>query len=242
MIIKKISVDKLKPNPKNPRHINKVKYNKLIKSIKEFPKMLRIRPIVVDENYIVLGGNMRLKALKELNIKETYYLQESDLKENEKKEFIIKDNVGYGDWEWLTLTDNWDINKLDEWGVKVPTIKNTELLSNLKYEPIYYEPKIEPNINLEDCINLNKYNSKIDALNEYKLTKKQKEILKIFAYRFIKIDFESVANYYYFNANNEEKKALERLRMVLTDNGINGFSDDDLIKILGFTDVDFNKR
>ena len=184
MNIKKIKVNKLKPNPDNPRYINKDKYNKLKKSIKEFPKMLRMRPIIVDENYVVLGGNMRLKALKELGIEETYYLQESDLKEKEKEEFIIKDNVGYGDWAWIILTDKWDVKKLDDWGVKVPTIKNTELLSGLKYEPLYYEPKNEPNISLKDCINFTKYEKKIEALNEYSLTEEQKEILKIFANRF----------------------------------------------------------
>ena len=96
----KIQVSKLKTNPNNPRTINKSKFERLKKSISEFPKMLEIRPIVVDEKFIVLGGNMRLQALKELGITETYYIQEKDLTPKEKKQFIIKDNASFGDWDW----------------------------------------------------------------------------------------------------------------------------------------------
>ena len=136
------------------------------------------------------------------------------------------------------LANEWDIQDLEDWGVNVPTVKNTELLSKLEYKSMYYEPEQIPNITLKDCINLKKYNEKIKSLDEYNLTKEQKEVLKFFAYRFIKIDFESVANYYEYNANEEEKKAIERLRLVLVDNGIGGFVEDDLLKILAFTDDD----
>ena len=122
--------------------------------------------------------------------------------------------------------------------MNVPTIKNTELLSSLEYDPVYYEPKKKPKINLNDCIDISKCTEKIDALNLFDLTDEQKEILKVFAYRFIKIDFENVANYYEYNATEEEKKAIERLRLVLTDNGVNGFVEDDLIKIMGITNLD----
>ena len=83
---------------------------------------------------------------------------------------------------------------------------------------------------------MEKFEAKVKALDEYDLTKKQKEILKIFTYRFIKIDFESVANYYSFNASEEEKKAIERLRLVLTDNGVNGFIEDDLLRVYKMTE------
>jgi len=239
MKVEKKEINKLKPNPDNPRTISKDKFKKLVKSIKEFPEMLKIRPIVVDENFIVLGGNMRLQALKKLGIKETHYIQEKDLTPEQKEQFIIKDNVGFGEWDWDMLANEWDVSKLDDWAVNVPTIKNTELLSELKYDPLYYEPEEQPNMKLSDCINLNKYNDKIKALDEYNLTKEQKEVLKMFTYRFIKIDFESVANYYYFNASAEEQKAIERLRLVLTDNGQNGFIEDDLLRILSFTEDNF---
>lgn len=240
MKIEKIKISKLKSNPSNPRTINKDNFKKLKNSIKEFPEMLKLRPIVVDENYIVLGGNMRLEALRDLSIKEVYCVQEKTLTEEQKNQFIIKDNVGYGDWNFDILANEWEIENLEEWGVNVPSVKNTELLSNLKYEPLYYEPKEFPNIELESCVDLEKFNKKLEALDEYNLTLEQKRVLKLFAYRFIKIDFESVANYYFFNASDEEKKAIERLRLVLTDNGINGFIEDDLIKILSFTEEGIN--
>ena len=93
---KKIEISKLKLNPNNPRTINKSKFERLKKSITEFPKMLELRPIVVDEGFIVLGGNMRLQALKELGIKETFYIQKHDLTPKEKKQFVIKDNASFG--------------------------------------------------------------------------------------------------------------------------------------------------
>jgi len=89
----KIRVSDLKENPNNPRFIKDDKFKKLVKSIKEFPEMLKLRPIVIDENNMVLGGNMRLKALKELKIGETYFVKAEDLTEDQKKEFVIKDNV-----------------------------------------------------------------------------------------------------------------------------------------------------
>ena len=131
---------------------------------------------------------------------------------------------------------NTSISILTNWGVEIPQKKNTEILSDLVYDPMYYEPVETPDIKLDDCLDLEKFNAKIKALDEYDLSKKQKDTLKMFAYRFIKIDFESVANYYQFNATEEEKKALERLRLVLTDNGVNGFIQDDLLRIYKMTD------
>jgi hypothetical protein len=233
-----VKIIKVKGNPNNPRIIKNDKFKKLVKSIQEFPEMLKLRPIVVDENMIVLGGNMRLKASKDAGLKEVWIEVAEGLTEEQKKEFIVKDNVGFGEWEWDMLANEWEVEDLENWGLNVPTIKNTELLSSLEYDPVYYEPKKKPKINLNDCIDISKCTEKIDALNLFDLTDEQKEILKVFAYRFIKIDFENVANYYEYNATEEEKKAIERLRLVLTDNGVNGFVEDDLIKIMGITNLD----
>ena len=233
-----VKISKVKGNPSNPRIIKNDKFKKLVKSIQEFPEMLKLRPIVVDEDFMVLGGNMRLKASKEAGLKEVWIEIAEGLSEDQQKEFIVKDNVGFGEWDWDVLANEWNVLELMDWGVNVPTIKNTELLSKLEYKSMYYEPEETPNIKLEDCINLKKYNEKVKALDEFDLTKEQKDVLKIFAYRFIKIDFESVANYYEFNAGDEEKKAIERLRLILVDNGISGFVEDDLLKILAFTNDD----
>ena len=234
----KLEINKLKTNKHNPRIIKDQKFKKLVQSIKEFPKMLELRPIVVDEDMIILGGNMRHKASMEAGLKKVDIKIAKGLTKEQKQEFIIKDNVGFGEWDWDILANEWNVLELMDWGVNVPTVKNTELLSKLEYKSMYYEPEKTPNIKLIDCLNLKKYNEKIKSLDEYDITKEQKQILKLFAYRFIKIDFESVANYYEFNASEEEKKAIERLRLVLVDNGVNGFIEDDLLKILAFTDDD----
>lgn len=116
----KVKIEDLKPNPNNPRIITDDKFKKLVKSIKEFPWMLELRPIVVNEDLMVLGGNMRLKALKEAGIKEVPVIVSDELTEEQQKEFIIKDNIGYGDWDWSVLEEQYDDNVLLDWGVELP--------------------------------------------------------------------------------------------------------------------------
>ena len=115
----------IKINPSNPRHINKDKIEKLKKSIKDFEKMLEIRPIVIDENNMTLGGNMRVLALREMGYKEIpdkWIRKETNLTEAEKKEFIIKDNISFGDWDWDMLANEWDDIELEEWGLHLVDI------------------------------------------------------------------------------------------------------------------------
>jgi hypothetical protein len=105
MEVLKVKISDVKTNPKNPRLIKDEKFKKLVKSIIEFPQMLELRPIVVDENNIVLGGNMRLKACKEVGLKEVFIVRANDLTEQQKDEFIVKDNVGFGEWDWDMLAN-----------------------------------------------------------------------------------------------------------------------------------------
>jgi hypothetical protein len=130
MKIEKVKLSEIKPNPKNPRLIKDDKFKKLVKSIKDFPQMLEIRPIVVDENNIILGGNMRFKALKEAGYSEVSIIRANDLTEDQKDEFIVKDNVGFGEWDWDILANEWDENKLNDWGLDLPidleSIKETK--------------------------------------------------------------------------------------------------------------------
>ena len=117
--VKLISINKIFLNKDNPRIIKDEKFAKLVKSIKEFPKMLEIRPIVVNDDMIVLGGNMRLKACKEAGLKEVPVIKASELTEEEQRRFIIADNVGYGEWDWEMLANNWEAEQLKEWGLDV---------------------------------------------------------------------------------------------------------------------------
>lgn len=115
-----VKVSLLKPNPNNPRLIKDDKFHKLVNSIKEFPEMMQIRPIVVNEDMIILGGNMRFKAAKEAGLKEIPIIKVSGLSEEKQREFIIKDNVSGGEWDWNDLANNWDAGQLEEWGLDIP--------------------------------------------------------------------------------------------------------------------------
>jgi len=128
--IQKVSISSIKENDANPRFINKHKFQKLVNSVKEFPEMLSLRPIVVDKDNIILGGNMRYKACKEIGLKEVYIIQADDLDEKKAQEFIIKDNVGFGEWDWDTLANEWDIKKLEEWGLDGFPFEDVEELTN----------------------------------------------------------------------------------------------------------------
>jgi len=120
MKTEKVKIGKIKTNPNNPRLIKDDKFKKLVKSIKEFPEMLEIRPIVVDKDNIVLGGNMRLRACQEAGLKEVHILQADQLTEKQQREFIIKDNVGFGEWDWDDLANEWDVEELEDWGLDLP--------------------------------------------------------------------------------------------------------------------------
>jgi hypothetical protein len=123
----KIKLSQIKPNPNNPRIIKDDKFKKLVQSLQEFPEMMEKRPMVcvtdVDGKMYPLGGNMRLKALQELKFKEipsTYVMMADEWTEERRREFVIKDNIGYGEWEWEQLANDWDTEQLQEWGLEVP--------------------------------------------------------------------------------------------------------------------------
>jgi DNA modification methylase len=123
MKIQEVKISEVKANPNNPRIIKDEKFRKLVDSIKSFPEMLKLRPIVVNDDMVVLGGNMRLKACKEAGLKMVPIIRAEDLTEDQQREFIIKDNVGFGDWDWEELANNWEAEKLEEWGLDVPDFK-----------------------------------------------------------------------------------------------------------------------
>ena len=125
-MIQNVPINTVKANANNPRIIKDDKFAKLVKSINEFPQMLNLRPIVVNDDMVVLGGNMRLKACKEAGLKEIPIIKASELTEQQQKEFIVKDNVGYGEWDWSDLANNWDSEQLEEWGLDIPGFSDVE--------------------------------------------------------------------------------------------------------------------
>lgn len=127
MKTEKVSTNKIKKNPKNPRLIRDAKFEKLVKSIQDFPQMLDIRPIVVNSEMIILGGNMRFEAAKKAGLKEVPIIIADKLSPEQQAEFIIKDNVGFGDWDWDALANEWDDELLTDWGVDLPVYDSPEI-------------------------------------------------------------------------------------------------------------------
>lgn len=153
MEIKTVSISKIKSNPNNPRLIKDDKFAKLVTSIKEFPEMLNIRPIVVNKDMVVLGGNMRFKACKEAGLKEIPIII-ADLPEGKEREFIIKDNISGGEWDWDLLANEWDVSQLTDWGLDIPNFE-----TNLEAEEDDYEipDTIETDIVLGDLFEIGEH-------------------------------------------------------------------------------------
>lgn len=118
MVYKKIT--EIKPNPENPRVIRDENFKKLVNSIKEFPEMLDLRPIVVNKDMVILGGNMRYRACKEAGFNEVPVVVADNITKEQEREFIIKDNISGGDWDWEILANEWNETELDGWGLDIP--------------------------------------------------------------------------------------------------------------------------
>ena len=170
-----VKISEVKPNPKNPRVIKDGKFQKLVKSIQEFPDMLNKRPLIVftdvDGKYVVLGGNMRLKALNELKFKEIPVIVADEWTEEQKHEFLIKDNVGFGEWDWDSLANEWDVEKLEEWGLNVPNYDNGDIDLDDFFEDNDVEKQSSYKITLE--YTEDDYNAVIDAFNNISGTKEE---------------------------------------------------------------------
>jgi len=155
-----INIQEVKPNENNPRFIKDYKFKKLVKSIKEFPEMLKLRPIVVNSDMVVLGGNMRLKACKEAGLKEVWVLKADDLTEQQQREFIVKDNVGFGEWDWDVLGNEWNTQQLEDWGLElisfednIDDIKEQKDLSDNIESSFRLEVELENEIEQEKLYN-----------------------------------------------------------------------------------------
>lgn len=230
--------------PANPRTREDSRQEKLAESIEELPEMSEARPPMVfprDGRYIVIGGNRRLEAFRDLNREEMpVVVLPEDTPVEKLRRIVLLDNESTGETDWEAVMKNWKADELESWGIDVPIADvempktETERLSELKFTGVYYEPKNIPNITLEECFDTSKFDKKVEFIESLPLSAKQKKTLKQFAYRFIKIDFEAVANYYAFHATEVEKQAIERLRLVLVDGGVNGFIEDELLRVVDF--------
>jgi hypothetical protein len=144
-----MKISQLKPNPNNPRLIKDDKFKKLVTSLREFPEMMAKRPMVcvtdTDGKLYPLGGNMRLKALQELKYKEipdSWVMLADEWSEEKRKEFTIKDNVSFGEWDWDRLANVWNVEELTEWSVDIPNFETDN--------DINFRPNLEPTTNYSD--------------------------------------------------------------------------------------------
>jgi len=153
----KVDIKKVIPNPSNPRIIKDDKFKKLVKSIQEFPQMLELRPIVVDSNMVVLGGNMRLKASIAAGLKEVDILIADQLTDEQKAEFIIKDNVGFGEWDWDLLANEWDVKALEDWGLDLPVDLEEPKVIEAKEDDYEIPEKIQTDIVIGDLIEIGQH-------------------------------------------------------------------------------------
>lgn len=260
METKEIALSRLVENKENPRTITTEKFQKLVKSLLVFPRMLTLRPIVVDETMTVLGGNMRLRALKhcvtmdegsirdilkedgrftkgEISNLMKYWMgwrknptativDATDLTEEQKKEFIIKDNVGFGDWDTNELANKWDSLPLSDWGLDFEGLiqdqeneEEDDDNSPNNYSREIVTPIYEPQdgvVLLSDCYDTEKVDLLVSAIDKADLNEEVKLFLKVAAYRHTKFNYEKVADYY-AKAPKEVQKLMEDSALVIID-------------------------
>ena len=195
-----VKISEIKLNPNNPRLIKDDKFKKLVKSIQEFPEMLDIRPIVVNSDMIILGGNMRFKACKEAGLKEIPIIIADNLTEEQQREFLIKDNTSGGEWDFEMLANEWDVEQLEEWGLDFPDFEindETELNESDLFDieiPFYIPSDIKPQIN--ELAEISKTNFLIQKIEKLEVSNELKEFLKIRASFFTDFNFQKIADYY----------------------------------------------
>ena len=215
-----VKINKVKPNETNPRLIKDSKFNKLVESVREFPEMLKLRPIVVNSDMVVLGGNMRLKACKEAGLKDVWILKADNLTEEQQKEFIVKDNVGFGEWDWDILANDWDVKELEDWGLDgfpfdIDADEKDEDDYSKKIEVPKYEPKGEKPETVE-LFDKEKADDFIEKIKASGISKEEKAFLFMAAYRHTKFNYKNIAEYY-AHANKEMQGLMEDSALVIID-------------------------
>jgi len=215
-----VKISKVKGNPSNPRIIKNDKFKKLVTSIKEFPEMLKLRPIVVDEDMMVLGGNMRLKASKDAGLSEVWIDIAEGLTEEQKKEFIVKDNVGFGEWEWDILANEWDSVQLADWGLDVWENQDDAIVEEddtytRKIVAPTYEPKNDKPV-IDDLFSTQKADELIHKIKQADLNEEELMFLSHCALRHTVYDYSKIADFY-AHSSKEVQELMEDSALVIID-------------------------
>lgn len=179
MNILSVPLTKIKPNPKNPRLIKDEKFRKLVDSIRAFPEMLEKRPLVCytdpsDKKLVVLGGNMRLKAATEVGLKKVPVTLADDWTEEQRTEFLVKDNVSFGEWDWESLANEWDSGLLVDWGLDVPKfsdINYSDKNQEIDFDDLNTDMEIKLKFTEDDYWRVKNKLSSIAATNEAAIIK-----------------------------------------------------------------------
>lgn len=234
------TVADLKQDERNYRKHSDTNKKRIKKSIDECGLG---RSVVIDADGILVAGNGVSQCLPEdtpIRVIETdgselVVVKRTDLHydDERRKKLALADNATSDNVEWdfeAIEADEWSPEALADWGVQRT---NTDRLSELNFESIYYEPQKRPHLRLQDCIDTSMYDKKIEAIEQANIPDEMKDVMRKFTQRFLRIDFQAVADYYYFNASDDEKQIIERLRLVLCDNGVQGggFVEDDMLRI-----------
>lgn len=217
-----VGISEIKPNPQNPRVLNDGKFKKLVSSIKEFPKMMEIRPVVVDENNIILGGNMRYKACQKAGLKTIPIIRVEDLTQQQKEEFIIKDNLSYGEWDFDILSNEWDKEFLLDWGLDFPKSESdVPQMTDSKYTkkveaPIYQITGPKPDV--ADLTELETYYKILGSIEEKgeNIPEEIKFFLRLAATRHIKFDYSKCAEFY-AHSEADVQRLMEELVLIIID-------------------------
>ena len=214
----KLKINELQVNTENPRHIKDDKFKKLVSSIIEFPEMLELRPIVIDENNVILGGNMRYRACKEAGLKEVPVKIAKGLTDKQKKEFIIKDNVGFGEWDWDIIGNEWNSVELSDWGLDVWQNEDDkpeeEILSRNIKAPAYDVKEEKPEISI--LYNEKKTKELVEKIKKSKITNTEKDFLIKAAQRHTVYNYQNIADFY-AHSNKEVQELMEESALVVID-------------------------
>lgn len=215
--MQRVPIGTIKNNPNNPRVIKDDKFKKLVQSIKDLPEMAEVRPVVVNTDMVVLGGNMRLKAMREAGWKDVP-IQVVDWDEDKQRQFIIKDNVSGGEWDWDMLANEWDSEQLKDWGIDLPVFAQEDEKQEAytgKIDAPVYEPKNQkPEITV--LYDTAKYADLVAEIESSTVSNDIKTFLKVSASRHIVFNYENIADFY-AHSDKDVQELMEKSALVIID-------------------------